>query len=45
MNINSPITEIKGVGEKTKDSFTKLGVYTPSFSPKLYTFSKNKRHK
>ena len=23
MNINSPITEIKGVGEKTKDSFTK----------------------
>lgn len=28
MNINSPITEIKGVGEKTKDSFTKLGVYT-----------------
>lgn len=28
MNINSPITEIKGIGEKTKDSFTKLGVYT-----------------
>lgn len=28
MNINSPITCIKGVGEKTKDSFAKLGVYT-----------------
>lgn len=28
MKINSPITEIKGVGEKTKESFQKLGVYT-----------------
>ena len=28
MNISSPITAIKGVGEKTKESFEKLGVYT-----------------
>lgn len=28
MNINSPITELKGVGEKTKDLFAKAGVYT-----------------
>ena len=28
MNISSPITVIKGVGEKTKESFEKLGVYT-----------------
>ena len=28
MNIDSPITCIKGVWEKTKDSFAKLGVYT-----------------
>ena len=28
MNINSPITDIKGIGEKTKESFEKLGVYT-----------------
>ena len=28
MNINSPITELKGVGEKTKNLFAKAGVYT-----------------
>ena len=28
MNFNSPIDEVKGVGEKTKDLFAKLGVYT-----------------
>ncbi len=28
MNITSPITEIKGIGEKTQKSFAKMGVYT-----------------
>ena len=28
MNADSPVTEIKGVGEKTKDLFEKMGVYT-----------------
>ena len=28
MEITSPIDEIKGIGEKTKNSFAKLGVYT-----------------
>ncbi len=28
MNVNSPITDLKGIGEKTKDSFVKIGVYT-----------------
>ncbi|MCI7107872.1 MAG: ATP-dependent DNA helicase RecG [Lachnospiraceae bacterium] len=28
MNQNSAITTIKGIGEKTKDSFAKMGVYT-----------------
>lgn len=30
MNLNSSITEIKGIGQKTADSFAKLGVYTVS---------------
>ena len=28
MDITSPITEIKGIGEKTQKSFAKMGVYT-----------------
>lgn len=28
MNYNSPITDVKGIGAKTKDSFAKMGVYT-----------------
>lgn len=28
MNYNSPIDEIKGIGDKTKELFAKLGVYT-----------------
>lgn len=28
MDISSPITEIKGIGEKTQKSFAKMGVYT-----------------
>ena len=28
MRVDSPITELKGVGEKSKESFAKLGVYT-----------------
>ena len=28
MDQNSAITAIKGIGEKTKDSFAKMGVYT-----------------
>ena len=28
MNADSPVTEIKGVGEKTKNLFEKMGVYT-----------------
>lgn len=28
MNIDSPITELKGIGEKTKNLFAKIGVYT-----------------
>ncbi len=28
MNLTSPITDVKGIGDKTRDSFAKLGVYT-----------------
>lgn len=28
MKYNSPITDVKGIGAKTKDSFAKMGVYT-----------------
>ena len=28
MNVNEPVTSIKGVGEKTAELLTKIGVYT-----------------
>ena len=29
MDIASPITEVKGIGEKTQKEFAKMEVYTP----------------
>lgn len=45
MNADSPVTEIKGVGEKTKDLFEKMGVYTVGdilliFPAIIYSFPK-----
>lgn len=44
MRQDSSITEIKGIGEKTKKLFEKMGVYTVGdillhFPQKLYTVS------
>lgn len=36
MDIASPITAVKGIGEKTQKAFAKMGVYTVGDTPFIF---------
>lgn len=49
MNLHSPVTDLKGIGEKTAVPFAKAGIHTVQdlieYYPRAYDFLRNRQNR